>query len=37
MDPETNPLQLGSLWVMGSETENNFENKGKRICAPLLI
>lgn len=38
VDPETNPLQLGSLWVMGSETENNFENKGKkRICAPLLI
>src|SRR6056300_1216384 len=38
LDPETNPIQFGALWVVGKEIiEKNDSSQTKRICAPLLI
>ena len=38
INPETNPIQFGSLWVIGNQTETRQNQTQKiRVCAPLLI
>ena len=38
LDPETNPIQFGALWVTGKDIEYKKDtSQTKRICAPILI